>query len=233
MTFEQISKTQKLIFTNISTYRYEGDIYSNSKVHKCPMDLEIIISDSDLEEGVIGKVYLQSKSNCDEFSFETVLEEQSQVLFYKLFQNVESKALFYSLIVSMLNFIQIVSCLKIMRDLMFQNRSADQYSLFVFVFLMICDGYLGVLHFYLALQSDYFITPAFLQLILFGFLELKIAMFIWKERYINAQDNNTIRRELYKFYLKFYAIAILLIILFYNFIYYNVFLILVNLYLIP
>lgn len=49
------------------------------------MDLEIIISDSDLEEGVIGKVYLQSKSNCDEFSFETVLEEQSQVLFYKLF----------------------------------------------------------------------------------------------------------------------------------------------------
>lgn len=41
------------------------------------MDLEIIISD--LEEGEVGKVYLQSKSNCDEFSYDTVLEEQSQV----------------------------------------------------------------------------------------------------------------------------------------------------------
>ncbi len=50
---------------------------------------------------------------------------------------------------------------------------------------------------------------------------------------MNLQDHQNIRRELYKFYIKFYLFAMILILLLYYFIYYNVFLILVNLYLLP
>lgn len=70
-----------------------------------------------------------------------------------------------------------------------------------------------------------------MKLILFGFLELKIAMYIWKERYAN--NAASFRRELYKFYFKFYALSIVLILLLYNFIYYNSFLVLVSLFLLP
>lgn len=60
---------------------------------------------------------------------------------------------------SLICFVQIISCLKILRDLMLQNRSHEHYSLFGFVFMMICDAYLSVFHFYLAIQNDVHSPP--------------------------------------------------------------------------
>ncbi|CAD8197282.1 unnamed protein product [Paramecium pentaurelia] len=147
--------------------------------------------------------------------------------------NIDNKAIIYSTIVSVLSVIQFISCLKLMKDFINENRMASQFSLFIFVFLMIFDGYLGIVHFFLAIQSEYFLTPAFLELVLFFFLELKLAKHIWQERFINLQDNQNLRRELYRFHLKFYLLAIIVVLLLYYLIYYNIFLVAMNLYLLP
>lgn len=121
------------------------------------------------------------------------------------------------------------------------ERQSSQYSMITIVLITTYDGYLSVVHFSFAMLSDvilslyiqYFITPSFLFFILFSFLEMRLIIQIWKDRYSNIVDNMAVRRELFKFYFKFYTFMIILIILLYKFIFYNTFLILLNLYLIP
>ncbi|CAK59777.1 unnamed protein product (macronuclear) [Paramecium tetraurelia] len=219
---------KKLVFENVrGSYRrssvFEKDqqiieIYAN-----LTMNLDYFDSESETIDDITLDLNAHYKLYSDTFSFSSSLG----VI------NIDNKAIIYSTIVSVLSVIQFISCLRLMRDLINQNRIATQFSLFIFVFLMIFDGYLGIVHFFLAIKSEYFLTPAFLELVLFFFLELKLAKHIWQERFINLEDNLNLRRELYRFHLKFYMLAIILVLLLYYFVYYNVFLIAMNLYLLP
>ncbi|CAD8185644.1 unnamed protein product [Paramecium octaurelia] len=202
---------------------YENDQSSVEIYANLTMKLNNINMDSDTQDDIGIELDVHYTLYSETFSFSCNLNTI----------NIDSKAIIYSTIVSVLGVIQFISCLKLMKDFINENRMASQFSLFIFVFLMIFDGYLGIVHFFLALQSEYFLTPAFLELVLFFFLELKLAKHIWQERFINLQDNLNLRRELYRFHLKFYLLAIIVVLLLYYLIYYNVFLIAMNLYLLP
>ncbi|CAK62998.1 unnamed protein product (macronuclear) [Paramecium tetraurelia] len=216
------------VFENVrGSYRrssvYENDQSSLEIFANLTMRLNNINMDSDTQDDIGIELDVRYTLDSETFSFNCNLN----------IINIDSKAIIYSTIVSVLGVIQFISCLKLMKDFINENRMASQFSLIIFVFLMIYDGYLGIVHFFLALQSEYFLTPAFLELVLFFFLELKLAKHIWQERFINLQDNLNLRRELYRFHLKFYLLAIVVVLLLYYLIYYNVFLIAMNLYLLP
>ncbi|CAD8101584.1 unnamed protein product [Paramecium primaurelia] len=218
----------KFVFENVrGSYRRSSVFEKDQSSIEIYSNLTIYLNNFNIESESIDNITLELnahyKLNSDTFSFSSSLN----------IINIDNKAIIYSTIVSVLSVIQFISCLKLMKDFINQNRIATQFSLFIFVFLMIFDGYLGIVHFFLAIKSEYFLTPAFLELVLFFFLELKLAKHIWQERFINLEDNLNLRRELYRFHLKFYFLAIILVLLLYYFVYYNVFLIFMNLYLLP
>ncbi|CAD8119341.1 unnamed protein product [Paramecium sonneborni] len=216
------------VFENVRGAYRKSSVFENDQPSvEIQANLTLIFNNVNLDSDLLDDITLELKAHYILQSETFYFNSNLNII------NIDNKAIIYSTIVSILSVIQFISCLKLMKDFINENRMATQFSLFIFVFLMIFDGYLGIVHFFLAQKSEYFLTPAFLELVLFFFLELKLAKHIWQERFINLQDNLNLRSELYLFHLKFYLLSIIVVLLLYFLIYYNIFLIVINLYLLP
>jgi len=134
----------------------------------------------------------------------------------------ESKALYYSLMVTLMCLGHLFATVQIIKTIAHNESDGNRYSLITLCLLTIWDVFMCLFHLYNALTTEdffhYFITPAFWFFILSSIFETRLILIVWRVRYYaNFNNINEIRRAISVFYLKFYGAMLVLLYLGYTF----------------
>ena len=99
----------------------------------------------------------------------------------------ESKALYYSLMVTLMCLAHLFATVQIIKTIAQNEPDGNRYSLITLCFLTIWDVFMCLFHLYNALTTEdffhYFITPAFWFFILSSIFETRLILIVWKVRY--------------------------------------------------
>ncbi|CAD8059698.1 unnamed protein product [Paramecium primaurelia] len=149
-------------------------------------------------------------------------------------EEVESQVITYSFLNSVVCLCCMIYGLRILRALIEGMDNPEEYSMFSIGFVMVQDLYMCFLNFFQAMQSEYlfqyFITPSFLQFLLFSIFEMRILMIIWKSRVRNDQS---FRNQMIKFYLILYVCMFGSMYLIYEYVLSSWLLFFLSLYIVP
>jgi hypothetical protein len=124
------------------------------------------------------------------------------------------KAVHYSVMASLITFIQILALIYQMNFTSTQS-SASRVSVFMIAMQAMLDSYITLMHMTIGIfiegVFDVFTVPTFLSFVLFSIFEMRYLLTIWKAtRPIEFGNGwSSMRQELQKLYFRFYGIAFL------------------------
>lgn len=154
-------------------------------------------------------------------------------------RNYEEKISRYSLLIFAIAILNFYGLLNIIKATFNNEAEGTKYSLVTLLWISIWDGYFCMVHFFFAVNTDdifsNFIVPSFAYFFIFSLFETRLVVMIWKAHYFPGSEmtQDQIRSKLVKFYTRFYILLIASWIIIYNFFLNNVFLVIVNFFLLP
>lgn len=144
-----------------------------------------------------------------------------------MFDNFQSKAVYYSLMMTFICVIKLYGIIQILKLINESSQNANKISILTIGMATGWDTYLFLFHLYEAMDNDslfhFFITPSFWYFILSSIFEMRFLVILWKFRYmedINDGENENMRSPIV-FYLKLYCLLIGFLISVYYLVLYN------------